>query len=128
MGMDGQKRSEKWCSRIRRFLRAVIGMFCRWLYSMGMAEGSFPALTALLVDQAKLWADPQATRFIFFPMFQKKKFKWRLPFSKNSYIMSMGIWRELYKRKTGLYTGKIFDRSLSYWLMEHTNAYIVNEK
>lgn len=60
--------------------------------------------------------------------FRKKKFKWRLPFSKNSYIMSMGIWRELYKRKTGLYTGKLFDCSLSYWLMEHTNAYIVNEK
>ena len=35
---------------------------------MGMAVGSLPALTGLLVDQARLWAEPQATRLIFLPV------------------------------------------------------------
>lgn len=34
---------------------------------MGMSVGSRPAFTGLLVDQARLCAEPQATRLIFLP-------------------------------------------------------------
>lgn len=35
IGMHGQKSSEMWCSSTSLFLRAMIGISCRWLYSMG---------------------------------------------------------------------------------------------
>ena len=34
---------------------------------MGTAAGRRPALTGLWVDQARLWAEPHATRLIFLP-------------------------------------------------------------
>ena len=34
---------------------------------MGTAAGSFPADTGCAVDQARVWADPQATLLIFLP-------------------------------------------------------------
>lgn len=39
---------------------------------MGMEFGILPALTGLLVDQARLCADPQATLLIFLPVVKKK--------------------------------------------------------
>ena len=42
--------------------------------------GSFVLLDGLLVDQARVWADPQATRLIFLP--------W-------SDITSLGLWNTL---------------------------------
>ena len=71
MGIDGQKRSEKWCRRTNLFLRTGISMCCRWLYSIGTTVGTFPALTGLFVDHAKLCAEPQATWVIFFPEISK---------------------------------------------------------
>lgn len=35
MGMQGQKSSEMWCSSSSRFRRAMMGISCKWLYSMG---------------------------------------------------------------------------------------------
>ena len=39
---------------------------------MGTAAGRRPALTGLWVDQARLWAEPHATRLIFLPAGEKK--------------------------------------------------------
>ena len=72
IGIEGQKRSEKWWSSTNRLRRTIIGMFCMWLYSMGIEFGILPALTGLLVDQARLCADPQATLLIFLPGLNKK--------------------------------------------------------
>lgn len=46
-------------------------MLWRWLYSIGISEGSFPALVGLDVDHAIVWADPHATPDIFFPLEQR---------------------------------------------------------
>lgn len=35
IGIQGQKSSEMWCSRSSLFLSAMMGISCRWLYSMG---------------------------------------------------------------------------------------------
>ena len=35
MGIHGQKSSEMWCNSSSLFLRAMIEISCRWLYSMG---------------------------------------------------------------------------------------------
>lgn len=35
MGIQGQKSSEMWCSSSSLFLRAMMGISCRWLYSIG---------------------------------------------------------------------------------------------
>ena len=35
IGIHGQKSSEMWCSSSSLFLRAMMGISCRWLYSMG---------------------------------------------------------------------------------------------
>jgi hypothetical protein len=47
-----------------------------WLYSMGIEFGILPALTGLLVDQAKLCADPHATLLIFLPGLIKKIYRY----------------------------------------------------
>lgn len=83
IGIDGQNRSEKWCSSTSLFRSTGIDIDCKWLYSSGTTEGNFPALTGLLVDQARLCADPQATLFIFLP---KKK-------------IENEIWWQIYKYK-----------------------------
>lgn len=62
-----QNISEKWCNIIRRFRSVTVGMLCKLLYSIGIESGSFPEFTALDVDQAKVCADPHATRLIFLP-------------------------------------------------------------
>ena len=68
MGREGQNRSEKWCSSTKRFRSDAMHKLCRWFSSMGIAVGSRPALTGLWVDQARLWAEPHATRLIFLPV------------------------------------------------------------
>ena len=65
--MPGQNMSEKWWSNTRRFRSKVGDISCRISYSSGTAVGSLLVATGLFVDQAKVWADPQATRFIFLP-------------------------------------------------------------
>ena len=65
--MPGQNMSEKWWSNTRRFRSKVGDISCRISYSSGTAVGSLLVATGLFVDQAKVWADPQATRLIFLP-------------------------------------------------------------
>lgn len=59
--------SEKWWSSIRRFLNDPRAISCRWLNSMGTSLGRRPALAGFVVDQAIVWADPHATRFVCLP-------------------------------------------------------------
>lgn len=67
-----------------------MGIVCRWLYSIGTADGSLPALTGLLVDHAKLWADPQATLLIFLPM-KIKKNNYFIMFIHYKYMLQLQI-------------------------------------
>ena len=67
IAMPGQNMSEKWWSNTRRFRSKVGDISCRISYSSGTAVGSLLVATGLFVDQAKVWADPQATRLIFLP-------------------------------------------------------------
>lgn len=41
MGIHGQKSSEMWCSSSSLFLRAMMEISCRWLYSMGTFNKSY---------------------------------------------------------------------------------------
>lgn len=65
--------SEKWYSSIRRFLSDPKGISCRWLNSMGTSLGRRPALAGFVVDQAIVWAEPHATRFVCLPFKGKHK-------------------------------------------------------
>lgn len=59
--------SEKWWSSMRRLLNDPRGISCRWLNSMGTSLGRRPALAGFVVDQAIVWAEPHATRFVCLP-------------------------------------------------------------
>jgi len=65
--------SEKWWSSIRRFLSDPKGISCRWLNSMGTSLGRRPALAGFVVDQAIVWAEPHATRFVCLPLKRKHR-------------------------------------------------------
>ena len=65
--MEEHTSSEKWWSSMRRFLNDPRGISCRWLNSMGTSLGRRPALAGFVVDQAIVWADPHATRFVCLP-------------------------------------------------------------
>ena len=86
IAMPGQKISEKWCNKTSRFRSRVGDMSRNKSYSRGTYNekanilnsvsefqnrlteaGNLLVATGLLVDQAKVWAEPQATRLIFLP-------------------------------------------------------------
>lgn len=67
MAMQGHMISEKCCNKTRRRCKIHIGMSRSKSYSNGAKFGSLVHTLELLVDHAKVWAEPQATLVIFFP-------------------------------------------------------------
>lgn len=66
--MQGHISSEKCCNRTRRRCKTHMGMSRSKSYSSGAKFGSLVHTLELLVDQAKVCAEPQATLVIFFPL------------------------------------------------------------
>lgn len=73
IAMHGQINSEKCWSRMSRLRRTEVGMSRRRSYSRGATEGRRVQTLELLVDQARVCAEPQATLVIFLPWKNKKK-------------------------------------------------------
>lgn len=67
IAMHGQISSEKCCSNISRLNNTYIGMSRNRSYSKGATVGKRVQTLELLVDHAKVCAEPQATLVTFLP-------------------------------------------------------------
>lgn len=72
MGIHGQKSSDMWCSSSSLFLRAIMGISCRWLYSMGTFNRS-QRVMMLLVAQLCCHLLQHVERQLLLNSFQEQK-------------------------------------------------------
>lgn len=89
MGMQGQKSSEMWCSSSSRFLSAMIGISCKWLYSMG----TWNMETCYVNLGVKCTVKPQYSRWVENTVLENKEALWLLSlFWKNLAILKIIFW------------------------------------